>query len=284
MARLSAGDYRSLLELATIALERVGPDFPETTVSARLRELFDVDVVGSGTIDLVHARSRRWGTSPAAVSLGHGRSFHEIAVHHPLTLAYRDAQQAVPLRLSDVTDSTPDQGSLHQRWLGAGVPRILTIPLVVTADRITALALMRTGPDFDSRHMRMAKQLQSVLAGICALRSGGDLGDREAPVHFTGCLDEASGIRLTDRESAVLDLLGTGLIATAIGRRLDISRSTVEKHIQHIYEKLNTNDRISTVLKAQALGLIASTGSDAGQSVCRGPSPKVGTRLLHGQG
>lgn len=62
--------------------------------------------------------------------------------------------------------------------------------------------------------------------------------------------------RLTQRELTVLGLLAEGLTADAIARRLDISPRTVHRHLQHLYRKLGTTDRLATVLRAKAVGLL----------------------------
>jgi DNA-binding NarL/FixJ family response regulator len=62
--------------------------------------------------------------------------------------------------------------------------------------------------------------------------------------------------RLTCRQAQILSLLATGLTAEAISRRLGISRRTVTKHQELLYRRLGTSDRLTTVLRAQLLGLI----------------------------
>ena len=61
---------------------------------------------------------------------------------------------------------------------------------------------------------------------------------------------------LTARELAVLAVLAEGLPADAIGRRLGISGRTVAKHLEHIYRKLECNDRLVAVTLARQLGLL----------------------------
>ncbi|MBW4718457.1 helix-turn-helix transcriptional regulator [Saccharothrix obliqua] len=61
---------------------------------------------------------------------------------------------------------------------------------------------------------------------------------------------------LTEREHMVLTVLAEGLTADAIARRMDISPRTVHRHLQHLYRKLGTTDRLSAVLRAQSLGLL----------------------------
>ncbi|WP_162794708.1 helix-turn-helix transcriptional regulator [Nonomuraea lactucae] len=268
---LSIEDYRRLLELVTVTLENTEPNFPGNGVTSRIRELFGAEIVGAGTIDLVGPGSRRWATSPSPVPLDGSAGFHQIAIDHPLTRAYRNSQRAAPLRLSDVEGTATDYTSLYRRWLGAGKPRILTIPLTVTPKRVTSVAVMRSGPDFTDRSMCLARHLQPVLAGVYALRNCTPRPPIESPDH----LDEDIGIRLTARELTVLDLLAGGLISTAIARRLGISPTTVEKHIQNIYRKLDTHDRISTVLRAQSIGVLPPTARPATR-----PPPAVNKRVV----
>jgi len=126
---------------------------------------------------------------------------------------------------------------------------VLTVPLTVTPSHLCAVALMRSGPDFPGRNLQLARQIQPVLGGIYALR------DRIGP-HQPGHRDTDTGIPVTARELAVLDLMADGLIAAAIARQLGISPRTVSKHIESIYRKLDTHDRTSAVLRGQAMGLL----------------------------
>jgi DNA-binding CsgD family transcriptional regulator len=65
-----------------------------------------------------------------------------------------------------------------------------------------------------------------------------------------------SATALSAREHEVLALLADGLTAAAIGRRLDISPRTVHHHLEHLYRKLGTRDRLTTVRRAGELGLL----------------------------
>ncbi|HEX6339617.1 LuxR C-terminal-related transcriptional regulator [Umezawaea sp.] len=69
-------------------------------------------------------------------------------------------------------------------------------------------------------------------------------------------LVDAGRHRLTQREHTVLAVLAEGLTADAIARRLDISPRTVHRHLQHLYRKLGTADRLATVLHAKSLGIL----------------------------
>ncbi|MFG2792473.1 LuxR C-terminal-related transcriptional regulator [Streptomyces sp. NPDC048419] len=131
---------------------------------------------------------------------------------------------------------------------------VLAIPLPRTTTPITGCMVYRSGGDFTDDQVRAAEQVQPLLAAVEQQRqllegwqrSAGPGPARERPADCA----------LTPRELTVLLLLADALTAAAIGRRLGISDRTVHKHVEKIYRKLGTRDRISTVLRAQRLGLI----------------------------
>jgi DNA-binding CsgD family transcriptional regulator len=241
---LSAGDYRGVLELVAEALRHASPEFPDVTVTGFLRDVFQAEFAGAGHVDFCRTASRTWADSPGLIPVSPD-GFHEYAVRHPLTRAYQRTGEAVPLRLSDVASirATPPP------YGGTGMRRVLTIPLVIAPQHLCALALLRSGPDFTARDLQLAGQLQPVLSGIYALRGRITCRTPSSP-----CSD--TGILLTARELAVLDLMADGLIAAAIARQLGISPRTVNKHIENIYRKLGTHDRTSAVLRGQDLGIM----------------------------
>jgi DNA-binding NarL/FixJ family response regulator len=54
----------------------------------------------------------------------------------------------------------------------------------------------------------------------------------------------------------VLQLLAEGLPAKVIARRLGVATRTVSKHLENMYRKLGTSDRLTTVLTAQRQHLV----------------------------
>jgi DNA-binding NarL/FixJ family response regulator len=63
-------------------------------------------------------------------------------------------------------------------------------------------------------------------------------------------------ISLSTREIEVLEQLSTGLSYTAIANNLFLSPSTVRKHIENIYRKLQVHSKIEAVQKARNNNLI----------------------------
>jgi DNA-binding CsgD family transcriptional regulator len=127
---------------------------------------------------------------------------------------------------------------------------VLAIPLPGTGAPVTGCMVYRSGRDFTDDHLRVAARLQPLLAAVDQQRQLLERHRRSTDP------SAAPDCGLTPRETAVLVLLADALTAAAIGRRLGISDRTVHKHVEKIYRKLGTRDRISTVLRAQRLGLV----------------------------
>jgi DNA-binding NarL/FixJ family response regulator len=64
------------------------------------------------------------------------------------------------------------------------------------------------------------------------------------------------GIRLSERERQILDLLAEGLTTSSIARRLFVSESTAKGHLANLYEKLDATNRTQAVMNAVREGLL----------------------------
>ena len=68
--------------------------------------------------------------------------------------------------------------------------------------------------------------------------------------------DEQEEIKLSKRETEILIQLSKGLNYNDISENLIISPSTVRKHIENIYKKLQVHSKMEAVMKAQKRNLI----------------------------
>lgn len=64
------------------------------------------------------------------------------------------------------------------------------------------------------------------------------------------------GESLSQRELDVLQLLATGLSNREVATQLVVTTSTVKKHLEHIYNKLDVHNRTQAIVKARAAGLL----------------------------
>ena len=62
-----------------------------------------------------------------------------------------------------------------------------------------------------------------------------------------------ASVHLTKREVEVLSLLKCGETNVRIAHALGMKEKTVEKHLSHIYDKLNINSRVEAILHTQRL-------------------------------
>jgi DNA-binding CsgD family transcriptional regulator len=239
MDSLRTGDYSLVLDLIAGALQHAAVRFPDVAVTDSLRATFQADFAGAGRIDFKGADSRRWADSPDPVP-PYADKFHDNAIKHPVALAHFRTGDPKPLRLSDIQAARAPSP--------APISRMMAIPLAITRRYVCGIAVMRGSTDFGDRELRLAGELQPVFSAIYMLRDR--LAAHDAP------RDPDTGINVSLRELAVLDLMADGLIAAAIARRLGISQHTVRRHMESIYRKLGTHDRASTVLRGQALGLL----------------------------
>jgi DNA-binding CsgD family transcriptional regulator len=201
----------------------------------------------TATTPFVH--SRRPPRSAVSPWLG------EMLCVHPLVSYYARTGLDEPLLVADVCsrsewDSTAIAAELRHQF---GVQDQITIPTAVAPARVSAWVIMREQP-FDEHDRALARVLQGSLRGLRSSPAVSD-GASEQPVTGAAPLDMHLPA-LTRRELDVVGLLGQGLTAYAIGRRLAISPSTVDKHLRHLYRKLDVNDRLAAVLVASRHRLI----------------------------
>ncbi|UFR06024.1 LuxR C-terminal-related transcriptional regulator [Streptomyces sp. Go40/10] len=169
------------------------------------------------------------------------------------------------------TDRTPVTAlrAVGRTWPGSPTARLLRevldvdhalgVPLPGSAEPITGCLVYRAGADFTDDQVVTAERAQPLLAAVERQRRL--LEEWRRALGPAGAADQrAADCALTPRETAVLLLLTDALTADAIGRRLGISVRTVHKHVENIYRKLGTRDRVGTVLRAQRLGLVPTPG------------------------
>lgn len=96
--------------------------------------------------------------------------------------------------------------------------------------------------------------LAQVVEAVQSIHAGGSPMSpaiaRKVAEHFqeSPCPPQGAA-RLTDREREVLDLIARGRKNAAIAHDLGISPHTVDKHIRHIYEKLEVQTRAEATAK-----------------------------------
>jgi DNA-binding CsgD family transcriptional regulator len=144
--------------------------------------------------------------------------------------------------------SRRDHQMVRDELRTVGFDEQLSVPYVVDGAVHRAFVLARTGQDFTDAELETARRIQPLL----------ELLNRQVRVlaDSGGALSAAHEAGLTGRELSVLRLLAEGHTSEAIARRLASSPRTVQKHLQHVYRKLEVSDRLMAVRVAEARGLV----------------------------
>lgn len=169
------------------------------------------------------------------------------ATWQPLLRWYAVSGLSAPQSLARVPSQVADW-RMQSEWQDLarplGISYQLAIPLLLDGPVHRAYLLARPDREFDEGELTLAAALQPLLTGLY----------RQLPWSSDGRPAESPG--LTQRELAILGLLGQGLTATSLGRHFNISPRTAQKHLEHIYRKLDVGDRLMAVQKAGRLGLL----------------------------
>jgi ATP/maltotriose-dependent transcriptional regulator MalT len=88
------------------------------------------------------------------------------------------------------------------------------------------------------------------------LNAGFSLVSREDETLAKSNGHKVMSVELTRREEEVLQLLAKGLSYMEIAERLTVSENTVRTHIRGLYGKLDVNNRVLAITRANEMGLI----------------------------
>ena len=141
-----------------------------------------------------------------------------------------------------------DRDLVRSQLLRLGFDEQLCIPYQLADGHHRSFVLSRSLSDFSDEDVALARDVQLLLA----------LLHRQVQVLSGRSVDPAVVARagLTGRQLAVLRLLAEGHTSAGIARRLRTSPRTVQKHLEHIYRRLEVRDRLMAVRLAETLGLL----------------------------
>jgi DNA-binding CsgD family transcriptional regulator len=171
---------------------------------------------------------------------------------HPLVQWHRVTRDARPQSTSRVPErmvASEDRHHLTEMLRTVGCEEQLSIACRCHGIQHESFVLARPPPDFSDDDLAVARNIQPA---ITAVHHQIDLFGRLG----LGCDQPVRDLGLTGRELVVLGLLADGHSARGIARRLDSAPRTIEKHLEHIYRKIDVHDRLNAVRVAQDLGLV----------------------------
>ncbi|GAA4975423.1 helix-turn-helix transcriptional regulator [Streptomyces hyderabadensis] len=250
-------DYEVLLAISVHALEQDAAASPWPTLTRTIRGHLGVEAVT--LTEIAPHRSRPLAWAPGEVGDGRIRALSRRSMRcgNPLIGHYRQARDPVPRTAEDLTGSAGWRNSaarsVAREYFGA--EHVLGVPCALPAGHSGVLrgCVVYSRTRFSPAQRAFLHRAQPLLAAVDAHERATVRALERAGRDST---DRARAYGLTRRELAVLLLLGEALPAKAIATRLSISVRTVQKHVQNIYRKLGTKDRMETALLAQSLGLL----------------------------
>jgi DNA-binding CsgD family transcriptional regulator len=245
-------------DLVAEVLRQPLAEVPYRDLNAELTATFDAYAAGLHTVDATGRHVLH--VLPATLTMARLEELRPFGDMGPLARWYGATRSPSPQSSGFVPWAIADR-RLVAEWRRVsqafGVTEQLCIPLHTCGRERRDLIAARPDGDFGDDDLELAARLQPVLVGL--ERQAVELArwqQRRAPAAHVGGQVAVEESRLTGRELAVLNLLAEGLTAAAIARRLAISTRTVHKHLEHVYAKFGTGDRLTTVLRAQHAGLL----------------------------
>jgi len=135
------------------------------------------------------------------------------------------------------------------RQLASVLPEVHMLMLTVHEDADTIFDALAAGA---SGYLLKPVRTQELIASVLDVCRGGapmssSIARKVVQAFRRKPADQASGAALSSRESEVLDMLAQGYLYKEIAERLEISYSTVQTHIERIYNKLHVHSRAQAV-------------------------------------
>jgi DNA-binding CsgD family transcriptional regulator len=235
---------------------------PVGTIAQRLGDAVNADLVAYGWFD-TRTGDRRLVAWPVAVDWPDVvdvsrmmQSARPLPHPHPVLNYWLTGNTGAAVVSTLVTDRAAWRNSEAYALLlrGTGCTESGGIRLDADPDTLRVIGVARHD-DFSTDDVELIKEMWLPATALHAHADWLANIRRQGP-DAEGALWRATSVGLTTREFEVLQLLATGLLASAIGTRLSISTRTVHRHLAHIYRKLGTSDRLTTVIRAQAGGLL----------------------------
>ena len=259
MTALAGRDASALLECLqrVTEIESLGA-FPHQVVDAVAR-VVPADVVAFNAVDL---ESRRTTTLtrpeiPDATTLV--PEFARLAQEHPVIAHMARTGDGSARMISDFVS----QRELHRLELYQDVFRHtetehqLAISVTAGSTMVIGVALNRRRPRFSERDRTLLDLVRPTLVSthrLLVMRAR--MQALIEAVQLDGAV-RGDGLRvgsnrLTGREVEVLARLCGGRTNKQIAEVLDVSPRTVQKHLEHIYEKLQTTNRAGAAMRFAA--------------------------------
>jgi DNA-binding CsgD family transcriptional regulator len=228
-------------------------NWPSEQLSTELLETFDCSFVTWNQRD-ADGRAEFHHQGHLDVDVGTVRNLvdHELD-RHPLVRWYMTVPDSPPQTMHRVPETIApkrDRLAVEDIMRPLSAEHQLGLPIHLKGMENRSFGVMRGESDFTDEELALAERVTRVLV---ALDRQIDICRSAAGLQLPAA---AQQVGLTGRELAVLALLAEGMTAARIGHRLGISERTVQKHLEHLYRKMDVPDRLSAVRLGEAVGIV----------------------------
>ncbi len=177
-------------------------------------------------------------------------AFDRFFYDHPLVRAHGRNRSAVTMRISDIHSDGEFQSTplFNEYYRPIGLHHVMAVPLHVDDRFLVGIVVNRSRQGFSNRDRAVLELIRPHLSNLYRLGVAIDRA-RQAPAHGDKP-NQLSAENLTVREREVLDWLAAGKTNRDIAAILGGKPRTVEKHLEHIYEKLGVETRTAAVMRA----------------------------------
>ena len=209
----------------------------------QLPRLVASEITTLSVCDLARNRRSVVSNPGEAISAADRASFDRHFTEHPL-VRYHAQPGGGAHRISDSLSAAQFRASAlyNEYYRRIGIDHVVAVPLFVDRGLLVSFVLNRNRADFSDRECALLDLVREPLAALYRnlLARGKGGGFAALPV--------------TRREREVLSWLAAGKTDRDIAEILGMSPRTVQKHLQHIYEKLGVETRTAAVVRAMELG------------------------------
>jgi DNA-binding CsgD family transcriptional regulator len=245
MHELTTGDYRDgwrlVCEMTEAASDAVAFGRQGTR---QLPILVPSEITTLSVCDLARNTRSVVSNPGEAISLRDRAAFDRHFAGHPLVRFHAGHPAGGARRISDSLPAAQfRESALYvEYYRSIGVDHAVALPLFVDCGLLVSFVLNRKGRDFSDRECALLDLVREPLAALYR-----NLLSRKRAGGF-------AALPVTPREREVLSWLAAGKTDRDIGAILGMSPRTVQKHLQHIYEKLGVETRTAAVVRAMELG------------------------------
>ena len=236
--------------LGDLAEVRKLGEFPKC-VTVGLAKLVPADLIVYTEVDLANGRASAHTNHEAPLDL---QKFAKLAWQHPVIAYTARTGDTAPRAISDFLSGPAFQSlELYQDFFKAhGIHDQLSIGVEADGPRLIGIAFNRCRRGFG---LTERKALQLVRPHLARLYH--DLAWRARAERLLTWIASVDGLdqpgrrpaakRLTFRELEVVALVARGCTNKQIGSHLDVSPRTVQKHLEHVYDKVGIRTRAGAV-------------------------------------